>query len=236
MALQALDTAAERARRRLEELPVAQREFDEGVAAAEAVVAAINERRAGNQAARRELETQLAAVETRLARFDEHKASVKTNQEYTALLHEISTFKAEKDRIEEQILLSMEAADGLAAELAAAERELAAAKSAAESGRAALAAEARELETEIARLQAEKDRESRDIDRGVLTRYEQLLKQRRMVAVAVMRGEVCEACHVRLRPAVAQQVRRNTDIVQCDSCQRILYFVPPSDEPAAASP
>ena len=60
----------------------------------------------------------------------------------------------------------------------------------------------------------------------MLARYEQLLKQRRMIAVAPIDGELCTACHVRLRPAVAQQIRRNDDIVQCDSCQRILYFVP----------
>jgi predicted nucleic acid-binding Zn-ribbon protein len=39
-----------------------------------------------------------------------------------------------------------------------------------------------------------------------------------------MKGEICAACHVRQRPPVAQQIRRNDAIVQCDSCQRILYF------------
>jgi predicted nucleic acid-binding Zn-ribbon protein len=51
-----------------------------------------------------------------------------------------------------------------------------------------------------------------------------------MVAVAAIEGELCTACHVRLRPAMVQLVRRNDDIVTCDSCQRILYYVP--KEPA----
>jgi predicted nucleic acid-binding Zn-ribbon protein len=42
-----------------------------------------------------------------------------------------------------------------------------------------------------------------------------------------MVGETCTACHVRLRPHVAQMVRRNDGIVPCDSCQRILYFESP---------
>jgi predicted nucleic acid-binding Zn-ribbon protein len=33
---------------------------------------------------------------------------------------------------------------------------------------------------------------------------------------------------VRLRPHVTQQIRRNDSIVQCDSCQRMLYFEPPA--------
>jgi len=49
-----------------------------------------------------------------------------------------------------------------------------------------------------------------------------------MVAVAEMKGDLCTACHVRLRPAVTQQVRRNSDLVACDSCQRILYFTAPA--------
>jgi predicted nucleic acid-binding Zn-ribbon protein len=40
-----------------------------------------------------------------------------------------------------------------------------------------------------------------------------------------MRDGHCTACHVRLRPTVEQQVRRNDALVQCDSCQRLLFFV-----------
>jgi predicted nucleic acid-binding Zn-ribbon protein len=43
-----------------------------------------------------------------------------------------------------------------------------------------------------------------------------------------MAADLCTACHVRLRPHVTQIVRRNEDIVQCESCQRILYFAGPA--------
>jgi predicted nucleic acid-binding Zn-ribbon protein len=66
------------------------------------------------------------------------------------------------------------------------------------------------------------------VDAPVLARYEQLLKQRRGLAVARMTGEMCAACHVRLRPHIAQIVRRNDEILACESCQRILYFVDPA--------
>jgi predicted nucleic acid-binding Zn-ribbon protein len=41
------------------------------------------------------------------------------------------------------------------------------------------------------------------------------------------RDGLCSACHVRLRPQVFQEVRRNDQIIQCASCNRILYYVPP---------
>jgi hypothetical protein len=235
IALQHLDTAAEAARRRLADLPGAAERIAEATAAAADAVAAAQVRVAENNAARREREKQLAAVDSRLSRFDDHKAAVKTNQEYTALLHEIATARAEKDAIEEQILITMELADRLAAEAAAAETTLAETTREGSAARAALDAERQTLEVEIERLTADRRRAAADIEPSVLARYEQLLKQRRMVAVAAMRGETCEACYVRLRPAIAQQIRRNSEIVQCDNCQRILYFQsPPADAAASA--
>jgi len=222
--LQKLDTASDAARKRLAELPIAEQEIEKTLAAATAVVDATKARQHENQTQRRALEKDVAAVDTRLARFDDHKAAVKTNHEYTALLHEIATAKTEKDGIEERILILMEAADGLAAELKAADKSLADAKREGDKVRAALAAERGTLDKELQRLSDERTREARELDRALLAKYEQLLKQRRGVAVAALVGEVCSACHVRLRPHVSQQVRRNSDIVQCDSCQRILFF------------
>ena len=44
--------------------------------------------------------------------------------------------------------------------------------------------------------------------------------------MAEARDGLCTVCHVRLRPQVFNEARRNAGIVQCDSCTRILYFVP----------
>jgi predicted nucleic acid-binding Zn-ribbon protein len=233
--LQKLDTAAEARRRRLAELPLAEQAIDRAIAAAAAHVEKATGALNANQQSRRELEKQVATIDTRLARFDDHKAAVKTNQEYTALLHEISTAKAEKDALEEQILLLMEAADGMSADVSAAHAELATARLTGDADRARLAEERRRLEAELGGLAAEKATTARDLDPVTLARYEKLLEQRKMVAVAAIQGELCTACHVRLRPAVVQLVRRNAEILSCDSCQRILYAVAP-ESPAAPPP
>ena len=41
------------------------------------------------------------------------------------------------------------------------------------------------------------------------------------------RDGLCSVCPVRLRPHVFQQIRQNDSIIQCDSCQRVLYWIPP---------
>ncbi len=224
ISLQDLDTLAEQARKRLADMPVAEEAIRARLEAAAATVESVKAQLAENQNARRALEKDVAGVDTRLARFDDHKAAVKTNHEYTALLHEIATAKTEKDAIEERILGLMELADGLTKDRKAAEAALALAERESQEARGALAKERRALEAELERLAGARKGEAADVDASMLAKYEQLLKQRRGIAVAEMKGEMCAACHVRQRPHAAQQVRRNDSIVQCESCQRILYF------------
>jgi len=234
IALQALDTATEAARRRLAELPASEHGIARKIASAQAAVDLAKAGHADNQHQRRELEKQVAAVDARLSRFDDHRAAVKTNHEYTALLHEIATAKSEKDALEEQILVLMESADTLQGTVTETERALATVRKEGDTARAGLIAEQQALEADVARITAEKAQVSTSVDKAALARYEQLLKQRKMVAVAEMKGDLCTACHVRLRPAVSQQVRRNAELVACDSCQRILYYTKPESADAVA--
>ena len=227
IALQQIDSAADAARKRQAELPAAEEAIAAGQAAAQS---ALDEAKAGlaeNQARRRALEKDVAGVDARMSRFNDHKAAVKTNQEYTALLHEIETAKAEKDGIEEKILVLMEEADALTARVKEAEAAVASAKLDGDVTRAAIAAESKALDEELLRLETGRKGETAALDAQLLARYEQLLKGRKGVAVAAMVSETCSACFVRQRPHVAQLIRRNDEIHQCESCQRILYYEPP---------
>ena len=233
-ALQEIDTAIDAARKRLAELPAAEQAIAADLAAAGAALEAAKARVQENHHARRLLEKDVAAVETRLARFEDHKAAVKTNHEYQALTHEIATGKIEKDAIEEKILVLMEEADALVAEQKKDEAALARAGRDAEAARAALGGERVALERESTRLTDLRRDETRHVDPRTLGIYEQLLKTRRGLAVVAMVNGHCLGCHVRLRPPVEQQVRRNDEIVQCESCQRILYYTTPSADAADA--
>jgi predicted nucleic acid-binding Zn-ribbon protein len=57
-------------------------------------------------------------------------------------------------------------------------------------------------------------------------------RKRNGIAVAEARDGVCTICHVRLRPQVFNSIRRNDSILQCDHCNRIMFF---AVTPAAAA-
>jgi predicted nucleic acid-binding Zn-ribbon protein len=63
--------------------------------------------------------------------------------------------------------------------------------------------------------------------RAIVELFDRVAKSRHGIAVVPAREERCSECHVRLRPQVFVEIRRNDHIVQCDSCQRILYFIAP---------
>ncbi len=80
------------------------------------------------------------------------------------------------------------------------------------------------LQVEIDRTTAEREKLVASIDRHVLSIFEMTAKSRKGVAVAEAKDGLCSICHVRLRPQVFNEVRKNESIIQCDSCRRILYF------------
>src|SRR6266567_2949910 len=85
-----------------------------------------------------------------------------------------------------------------------------------------------ELRASLARITAERAEIVAAIDPQVLKIFELISRRGNGVAVAEARDGICTICHVRLRPQVFNTVRGNEAITQCDSCQRILYFVPAS--------
>jgi hypothetical protein len=237
--LQRLDTAIADASGRIAAHPQRLADAETRLSGATHTVEAAKARLKDSQEARRALEKDAAVFQGRLSKFKDQLAAVKTNREYTAMQHEIATAQEELGAVEEKVLERMLEGDGITAEVTRAETALAAA-------RKEIDAERKELERELATVQAALKEASdaraalvRDLQPRLVTLFEQVARIRKGVALSpTTRDGLCSVCHVRLRLPVFQQVRQNDTIVQCDSCQRILYYVPPPAPPVetAAAP
>jgi uncharacterized protein len=233
IALQGLDTASHDAQRRLAEQPEREKALEVRIDEAKQQVATAKERLAANQAARREIEKDVAVHQSRLSKFREQAMAVKTNQEYHAIQHEIAFAQTEIKTREDGILELMVQADELAANVKKAEAGLSSEQKSVESDRKALATEMSDLRERLERLAHERVELVAAIAPAVLATFEIVARRRNGIGVAEARDGVCTICHVRLRPQVFNTVRRNAEIVQCESCQRILFYVP---APAAPAP
>ena len=238
--LQRLDSAAADARARLANMPERESALDARIAAAIDLVAAAKERLTENQNVRRDHEKTVALHQGRLSKFREQAMAVKTNQEYHAIQHEISFAQTEMKGAEDAVLEKMVEADDLTAAVKRAEADLAAEQKKVDADRKAMAAEATEMKGTIDRLAAERADVTKALSPSVLSTFELISNRRNGIAIAEARDGICTICHVRLRPQVFNTVLKNEQILQCDSCNRILYHVPkpavaPAADPAPAS-
>jgi predicted nucleic acid-binding Zn-ribbon protein len=229
--LQQTDTFIEQARRRIADHPALVQALDSRLASATAALEAAKARAAENQAARRAVEKDLAMIQARLSKFKDQLMEVKTNKEYTAMLKEIDVAQHEVRQLEDKILERMLEADELAAKQKDADAALAADKSLIAQERTQIEEETRRLERDFEEAVARRAQIVAEVSPALLGTYE-TVRGRRGSAVVEVRGGYCSACHVRLRPQIANTLRRNEMIFQCESCQRVLW-IPPQ---AAAMP
>src|SRR6266545_3991860 len=222
--LQDIESRTADARKRIADLPARIAALDAKLTAAGDEVAAAKQALAANQTERRTIDKDLIAVQQRLSKFKEQLMEVKTNVEYHAMQSQIAAATTEVARVEEVMLVKMVEADDIAARLKSAEAALKTAESVVAKDRAALETETREMERVLTTSEGERAAVVSEIDRHHLDTFERVLKARQGIAVAEAKDGHCTVCHVSLRPQVFNTIRRNDQIVQCDHCQRILYF------------
>ncbi|MDA1185778.1 MAG: C4-type zinc ribbon domain-containing protein [Acidobacteria bacterium] len=236
--LQQLASTIEEARQRIDSHPHQLADADARLAEATEHVEAAKGRLAASQGVRRELEKQAALYQGRVSKFKGQLSAVKTNREYQAMQHETATAEQEFSAAEEKVLEQMLDADLIAADIAKAEAALATRKKEVTAEKASLEEELATLQATMAEATVARETLLKTMDSGLVALFEQVAKVRKGIAVCATHDGLCSVCHVRLRPQVFQQVRQNDSIVQCDVCNRILYFVPPpappKAEPAAA--
>jgi predicted nucleic acid-binding Zn-ribbon protein len=224
LALQRVDRQIDDLRRRLEQIAAAvadelkERAAEYANRQAEAALQA-------RQREQRELELELAAIESRIREFEQKLYSGRGSpRELQALQREIEHDRARRAEIEERVLAAMEAAEQALAERervrAATERVL----SEVAEERRRLAAEREQHTAQLERLEAERRRLAGGLDAPALALYDRL-RQRLPdgIAVAEVVQNRCEGCRTALPSAEIQRARRSEAAVQCSVCGRILH-------------
>jgi len=226
--LQHLETTIADARAAIAQHPQKLAALDTRLGEAKAAVESVKEQQKTNHDRRRELEKDVALYQGRLTKFKDQLMAVKTNREYQAMQHEIATAQGDLGSVEEKVLERMLEADDLTAAAKRAEATLAAQSREIELEKKALNQELTSTETALKESTEARATLVKALEPRLVALFEQVAKVRKGVAVcSATRDGLCSVCHVRVRPSVFQQIRHNDSIVQCDSCQRVLYWIPP---------
>jgi len=224
--LQRAESDLRRVEADLAEAPKRKTALDARLAEEKARLDGAREAIAASQKARRQLEGDLQDLEAKRSRYKGQLMEVKTNKEYTAMLHEIEGVERDIKAREDVILEEMEKAEGLAVEVKREEADFKAVEAEARKSQAELDAATARLQASAGQLRGERDAVAASVPEDARELYARVAKQRGS-GLAEARDGMCQACHVRMRVQIWVEVRKNEQLFQCESCSRIYFYEPP---------
>lgn len=223
-ALQEIDSEIDGLERTFADLRTRQGEDDNVAAARERVVAleeaareAAREQRSADDEAE-DGRTKVGAVETKL-----YSGTITNAKELRDLQKDFEALQRQQAAREEAALAALTRSEETQAEAQAAQQALQAGGVSWLEEQTRIAAEIELLEGQLEQLRARRLGAVRPVDSLTLSLYERLRKMRKGAAVARVQGGACMGCRILLPSQLFQKARSGMTVVQCSSCERILY-------------
>lgn len=222
--LQRRDSVLRDAAKRLEEIPKRREALKAALNAAKAALDQAKKDLEGARLTRRGFEKEVEGFQAEIAKLERQLLDVKTNQEYTAMRHQIEAVKAKRSDVETKILESYDREEAIAAASKSAERKVSEEEARLKQGEAALDQEKGELNQALEGHVRDRDAMRSQVPPGLLSKYDRMVGVRDGIAVAEIRKGACGACFKSLTPHAMQEARRRESILNCEACGRILVY------------
>lgn len=228
MELQVADKEILRLKEEVAALPKRVAVIENKLAATKAKLDQAKSAAKADEAARKKYETAIQDLQGKISKFRDQSLAVKTNDQYKALMHEIQFAEQEIRANEDKILDVMMNTEARDKDVKAAEAELKAETAEIEKEKDDARKRTAEDETLLAEWNAKRDKLRTAVSADTLRHYERVMKYRGS-GISEVRDQKCTACQVMLRPQIYNDVRAGQKIIECESCQRLLYFNPENE-------
>jgi hypothetical protein len=225
--LQEIDNRLAELQREIAALPKHIAEIEKKLVSHERKLEADRAALSANQTERKKCEGGIQLEEQKISKLKDQSREVKTNEQFRAFQNEIEFCQKEVRKLEDRILELMGESDPL-------ERNVKGAEAALKTERAQVEAEKQQARERTAvdeaaahELRRERSGVSSEMTPAVYQRYQRVCKMRKGIGVAEAVEGRCAACNMTLRPQFLQDLKRNDQVMACESCLRILYYNPP---------
>lgn len=172
---------------------------------------------------RKGLEGDIRASEEKLGKYRTQQASVRKNDEYQALGHEIETTQAAIGELEGKELEVMFAMDSARERFAAAEATLKQNIAGHEARLKTLREREINVRAELADAQTALESARSHVPEPARRVYDRVAT-RHMPAVVALRAGKCSGCHLKVSSEIDAQARKGEELVTCDQCGRIVWW------------
>ena len=197
----------------------------EDILSARQALAEDRERAAGLEPVQRDHEWQIddfkakiSAVETKM-----YSGSVLSSRELNNMQEEVESLKRGRSRIDDALLVILEQLEGLQTSIHARESKLSQMEAEWEAEQQRLNAEKAKVSSELEQFKARRGGQSSLVDPRDLSLYQVLLKGKGGRAVSRIERNACQGCRISIPIYQIQRARSGNEVVQCPSCERILY-------------
>ena len=221
--LQGKDSVLQKLRKQLEENPVSIENFKKEKDAFHSDAEEAKKRVLDMQKLKKEEEIDLETREEKIKKNNLDLNSVRSNEAYKALLTEIDSAKSEKSKFEDEILDLMEKIDQELARSKTVEKEIKEKDAVIQSKIATIEEDSKKVQSEIEKLQVERDEFAKKIPGDILSKYDYIRESRDGLAIVCLDGENCGGCSTVLRPQTINEIFKGKDLIICDTCSRIIY-------------
>jgi len=172
---------------------------------------------------RRRVEGELSDQQELLKKYQGQLMQVKNQQQYAAAWKEIDASRKHVKELEESLLKTMTEIEGIQGQLDERKSRFDDLKSRHDAAHAEWQSSLGDLRGEAAALRKKADQLEAALPDQPRREFQRTFKQRGGIAVAKVVNDSCTSCRTRIRPALAQRLRRG-EMVICEGCHRILYL------------
>lgn len=227
--LQKLDIEIRNTSVLLDDIPHQIEEIDKKSEESLQIVQAAKDNFSQNQKRRRDLESELQDKKEKIEKYKRQLNEIKTNKEYSSLLKEIDATNAKFDSLEEGIIGEMLSADDIEKEIKAASKKAEEVQAELTKKKEGIFQEKNKAEEKLKDLEAEKEELLPKIPSDQMKLYKQISRIKNGIVLSPVTEEFCTMCHMRVRPQMVNELIAETQIITCENCGRILYYVKKSD-------
>ena len=179
---------------------------------------------------RRDLESDLTDELNRIKERQSKMMQVQTNREYQSLLKEIEDGKKSIKEKEEEIVRIMEVSEANAKIMAEQESLIKDEQKELAEKKAKVQKHAEQVEGKKAKIVVKRDAKAKNVNTSALRKYDMLRTRRNGKAVVGVVNGVCQGCFMSIPPQHFNNILKGDRMLNCPTCQRILFHQPESDE------
>lgn len=175
---------------------------------------------------RARLEKEIAETHAKAERAERNLKIARNETQYTAAIREADAARKHISNLETQILEKMELIDKTEATLKKHEPEIERLRNEMEANLKAFEEQTKNQIEELEQIKTKREEIYNSMPKNVSATFNRIATRiRDGIAVAEVKNAACSACFMALRPQMFAEIRRGDEIITCENCNRILYYI-----------